>query len=459
MNARTGTLFALAAALVWPVMVSLFLGGHPPTPAGLIPLIVLVLVYSALHLAVLFCSGEPRLLEAMFWLFIYLVAGVVPLAQVKTGLRPNLLTQDTLVHAQVIVLVACVSYDVGHRLDLFRNPGTVWNPRVLSLRRLQLLSSVSLVASTYYVSVLGGPATFFVSREDIGNVLGQAGFSAQEGSSLVALNLLTAFGTAPVLLCMAGWLSVVLRDRHSRTVGPYAWLAVLFAFNVIVNNPVSSARFWFVTAIVGTVFSIPGLSRRFFRTFLVSTIVAAILIFPYSDYFRLSDRGAILVKPITYTLSTKDYDQTTMAANGVTYADQNGHTYGYQMLGAATFWVPRSIWPSKPIDTGVLIGRTIPGAGTTNLSSPLWIEAWLDFAMLGVFAIFVAVGALARRLDSNFVRLAMKISARPTLVQVLLPFLAGYSLIVLRGPLLQASANLVVIVGICLVLCPRRERK
>lgn len=59
-----------------------------------------------------------------------------------------------------------------------------------------------------------------------------------------------------------------------------------------------------------------------------------------------------MVKPITYTLSTKDYDQTTMAANGVTYADQNGHTYGYQMLGAATFWVPRSIWPSKPIDTG-----------------------------------------------------------------------------------------------------------
>ena len=457
MSSRTATIYALSAALVWPVIVCLFSGGYPPTPVALIPLVVLVLVYSAVHLALLFCAGEPRLLETMFWLFIYLVAGVVPLAQVKTGLRPSLLTEDTLVHAQIIVLVACVSFDVGRRLDLFRGCGRSATRRVLRLRRLKLLSAVSLLGSTYYVSVLGGPATFFASREDIGNVLADAGFSAREGSSLVAYNLLNACGTAPVLLCFAGWLSVVIRDPRLRTVGPYAWLAVLFAFNVVVNNPVSSARFWFVTAIVGTVFSIPRLGRRFYRTFVVATIVTAILIFPYSDYFRLSDRDAILVKPITYTLSTKDYDQTTMAANGVTYASQNGHTYGYQMLGAATFWVPRSIWPNKPIDTGILIGRTIPGAGTTNLSSPLWIEAWLDFAMVGVVGMFISVGALARRMDRDFVRLAMRFRPRPALVQVLLPFLAGYSLIVLRGPLLQATANLVVIVGICWILCPRSK--
>lgn len=439
-------------------MACLFAPSAPsPTPGALIPLIVVVLTYSGVHLALLFCTGEPRLLETMFWLFIYLVAGVVPLAQVKTGLRPNLLSDGTLVHGQVIVLVACVSYDIGHRLDLCALWGRATNDRHLSLRRLQALSLAALIASVYYMFVLGGPATFFVSREDIGDGLAAAGFQTSQGSSLVAYNILNACGTAPVLICFAAWLSVLIRDPRLRTVESFSWLAVLLACNVVVNNPVSSARFWFVTAVVGTAFSISTRGRKFFRIFLVTTIVTAILLFPYSDYFRLTDRGAIEVKPITYTLSTKDYDQTTMAANGVTYAAQHGHTYGFQMLGAVTFWVPRSIWPGKPIDTGVLIGRTIPEAGTTNLSSPLWIEAWLDFAMGGVFAVFALVGAFSRRMDSAFVRQSRRRTPRPTFIQVLLPFLAGYSLIVLRGPLLQASANLVVIIAICWALCPRPD--
>ncbi len=68
------------------------------------------------------------------------------------------------------------------------------------------------------------------------------------------------------------------------------------------------------------------------------------------------------------------------------------------MLGTLLFWMPRSVWPDKPLDTGVMLAE-YKEYGFTNLSSPLWGEFFIDFGWVGLVAGMLLVGYWARRLD------------------------------------------------------------
>ena len=59
--------------------------------------------------------------------------------------------------------------------------------------------------------------------------------------------------------------------------------------------------------------------------------------------------------------------------NIVKYVHFEGYTYGYQVLGLFTFWIPREIWLGKPLASGV-IAASFLGYSFTNVSSPLWAE-------------------------------------------------------------------------------------
>ncbi len=147
------------------------------------------------------------------------------------------------------------------------------------------------------------------------------------------------------------------------------------------------------------------------------------------------------------------YDQMVMIANGLWYSAQEGLHFGFQMLGNALFWIPRAVWPSKPIDTGVQIGQAM-GVSNTNLSSPLWIEFYIDFGWVAVIVGFAAVGYFSLRADRIFSTANAAFTGRIGALQVLVPLIAGYQFILLRGPLLQSMGRLAVIVLIVWLLFP-----
>lgn len=140
-----------------------------------------------------------------------------------------------------------------------------------------------------------------------------------------------------------------------------------------------------------------------------------------------------------------------MFANTITYVQsKRGHTYGRQLAGSVLFAVPRSLWPGKPMDTGVVIGQWM-GAANTNLSSPVWAELWIDFGPVGMTAGFVALGYAAARVDYRYARRAVRRAPPGSLIALTVPLVAGYSFILLRGPLLQASGR-VAIAACCIAL-------
>lgn len=188
-----------------------------------------------------------------------------------------------------------------------------------------------------------------------------------------------------------------------------------------------------------------------YRSVLATGVVGALVLFPYADRFRYDDEGYRPVQSASAfePLATKDYDQTVMFANTISWVDTRGHTYGRQFAGTGLFFVPRAVWSGKPEDTGVRVGQWM-GMNMTNLSAPLWTEFWVDFGPAGMVGGLALIGYGAARTDRRYA-LAVLRDGPGSVLAVAAPLIAGYTFILLRGPLLQSAGKLA-IAALCLLL-------
>ncbi|MEU2155839.1 hypothetical protein ABZ532_12635 [Streptomyces sp. NPDC019396] len=414
-------------------------------------------VYSGLRLSAMILTSRRKLLAGSFWLFVYMAMGVAPLVQAVLGRTPTPVVgaRTDLAEAVLLVLVGCVAFDVGSLLARQR-PGRARDesPRtaLVHRRRLYLLTIVAFVGSALLVVKLGGPAVFFTSRQEIISSVQDAGLS--QADSQAGQAIVRGFGTVPALIAWLAYTRWLVTSRHARrsVMIIATWLA-LAGLNGVVNNPVSNPRFWFLTVLFSLLFTVFPVSAAFYRVALSLGVIVALIVFPFSDRFRYDDDN---YRPLETTsplepLTIKDYDQVGMFANTITYVRSGrGHTYGRQLTGAALFAVPRSVWADKPMDTGVLVGEWM-GATNTNLSSPVWAELWIDFGPAGMAAGFVGLGYVAARVDRRCARRAVRRAPPGSLIALTVPLVAGYSFILLRGPLLQASGR-VAIAACCIAL-------
>jgi hypothetical protein len=297
-----------------------------------------------------------------------------------------------------------------------------------------------------------GLVTFFTSRQGINAGFVDAGFS---GESEAGRALVRAAGTVPVLMASL-LLTRQLMTQSDLRRRPSVWLAwwACLAAQVVVNNPISNPRFWFLTVAVSALLVVTRTHLQLFRVTMVGALAASLLLFPLADYFRYENgpSGRYQGAGWLELIATKDYDQMTMFANTVSYVeDASGHTMGRQLLGALFFWFPRSLWPDKPIDSGVEIGLYMNNLNT-NLSEAIWAELWLDFGVVGMVLGLLVLGIACARADDWYWS-ALLLHRRVTSAgMILVPVLAGYSFILLRGSLLQAMGRLGMVIACTLLL-------
>lgn len=417
--------------------------------------------YAGARLATMILSTRRRLLQGVFWLFVYIAMGVAPFAQAVIGRTPTPLVgpRADLVTAIALILVGCGAFDLGALLASrrpLRRRATVrgghGGPATAHPVRLRLLVLLAFAASGYYVLKLGGPAVFFSSRQEISASVAESGVTS--GGSHVGSAFLKGFGTVPALLALLFFTRRLVTSRRARrspsTV--LVWIA-LAAVNLVVNNPVSNARYWFLTVLVSLLFTAFPSSAAMYRSVLALGVAGALVLFPYADRFRYDDSGHRPVRSssVFEPLATKDYDQTVMFANAISWVDSGSHTYGRQLAGSALFFVPRTVWNEKPEDTGVRVGQWM-GMNMTNLSAPLWAELWVDFGAPGLIGGLALAGYAAARIDRRYVRAVSRDGPGPgSVLAVVAPLIAGYAFILLRGPLLQAVGKPAV-AALCLAL-------
>nr|WP_042245219.1 O-antigen polysaccharide polymerase Wzy [Nonlabens ulvanivorans] len=74
------------------------------------------------------------------------------------------------------------------------------------------------------------------------------------------------------------------------------------------------------------------------------------------------------------------------------HVEFDGLSYGYQLLSALLFFVPRSLWVAKPDASGLIVGNHVIDHYDfyfANLSNPYIAEGYMNFGIIGI--IFMAI--------------------------------------------------------------------
>lgn len=392
----------------------------------------------SLHLTFIFISAgfasfqiskiEPNLIVFMVWNFNYCVFGVAAFYQLKSGSMPWRALVDS--NSYIVALYATLAMSIVFTISVWISPhrGGEAKFRLVSSRRLHILAVLLLPFLAVVVSTVGGVEYFFTSRNELYAYSNLS--KAQRGLYLISCQSL-----ALIVTCLA------IREYRfgNRTSFTFYSLAVGASGMVIVCNPLSSSRYWVVTCLSTLALSTIKLSTFRLRSFAVVTLFGTLVIFPLANYFRNGDRR--FTTGISALLSG-DYDALQLTGIGVEWWQANGIVWGNQLLGAAFFWVPRSVWTDKPYDTGIVLA-TWAGLDFTNLSGPWVAEALINFGIFGILIFPVFLAWCVRR--------PMAQKANDDFGIVTYAFLVGYTPILIRGSLIQAMGYLATFLGFLLL--------
>lgn len=461
------TLWIFATLAVFTPAVIVRFTGIPANASWLWSLPTITI--SAARFAFVIGKGERRLFEMMFWCYTYIFLGLAPLAQLREDFWPvsvPRMDNDYIAAATLLVLVGCGAFLAGTKFDdvmsvrrprnAKRTHDAVEQVFTLNYPRVILLSLVAIVIDIYFLSQVGW-TIFLQSRTEALNrqndIWGESStFAIMRGAASTAplvafLALMRFHREAKISRTRGANISSIVMGSNT------VLLVVVGIFLADVMNPISNARYFFGTAMlsVATAFGLFATRQRF-RFTACGFLVGMLVIFPLADAFRVSREATLKSANPIQLLMEGDYDSFAQLMNGYLVAARDGIVPFKQLSGVLLFWVPRTLWTAKPIDTGPYIaeGR---GYFATNLSAPLWIEFYLNGGWLllaiGMFALGFGVHRWDTRLEAE-----LNLYRMPGLLGCVLPF---YLMILLRGSLLQAASILFCLLAFSAFVSQRKK--
>jgi len=423
-------------------------------------LAIMSTAYSGARLALLATEGHKKLLSLTFWVFSYLWLGLVPLAQISLGAYPwpGFYDEWVTTYALGIVLIGFVAYDIGSWLggrcyQKYAGRLAAYNLS-LSRRRTYLLSLFAGVVALIAMQKIGG---FDVVWGATRYALEQAEYQLNPRSSRLVWTTLMRVPPFVALLTM-WWIWLNRGELLARPWQKFRHMAVFFPLlmlNLVVNNPIGLNRYYLGTILLSFLFiSMVWSERRSVTVWAAGLVLGLMLIFPYADIFREMEQEVTFSSVTTQLTSNGDYDAFQQLENTVVVVSEHGITYGYQLLGAIFFWVPRPLWPDKPFGSGQIVAEHLRYE-FTNLSSPLWAEAYINAGLIGVVAALLLFGLVTSFLQQIYIAS----TKRRGLIFIggLVPILAAFQFFLLRGDLQNGIAYLTPMVG-CYLLAARVTR-
>lgn len=460
------TCFAIALGGVLPFLFTPVSVHNLSDPA--VVLAYAVLLYAALRLSFVLLKGVEALIDATFWIFVYVFFGLAALAQTaaqRYALPPyGPFTQGDQLGAFASIIVGITAYEIGRLLARSARTKSSSRPegaRYLAPKRVWGLAAIGLLSLIGFVLTEGLPLQFSSRQDSTVSLLGApAPGQRLDQISDKAVGIIKVFfhwAPAFVALYLLLYLQFSAREHRLRipwvtTTAARMLLASLIVANVVLNNPISNPRSRFGGVTMALAVAVIPLRKAIrFRTAITAVVVALLFIFPLADLFRYSERGYRKAAPLGDELvSSADYSMFQQELNAQVYVKDNGHTFGRQALGSIFVFVPRRWWPSKPIATGDLISRT----NAINASDSLWAEAYVDAGYIGVVIFFLFYGRVTGKFEQAYMQ---RQSGSLSIIGVVVPLFAAFQLLILRGALQPVVGELAPVFLVILACSQRRE--
>jgi hypothetical protein len=390
-----------------------------------IALLALLLVASW-RLAAIIAGRSPALIELTFWIFVYVWCALAPLSQMFPEKWPLLgsYSASTRAEAAAITVIGVGCWWIGYHRTSRRQWTSAERP--VSMRRVEALGVLGAVVGLAAILKLGVPK-FFSSRDQLSRAIENLAGGGPAQAQLVFCLITVPPTLALFLLLRQRSVSGAAFDSRTRLLVSALALIVL-----VTTNPVGNARYLSGSVLMALlVIRNKNFRAPFVRR--VSSLVillAVLLVFPIASVSRFADSTPqTRIRLDRELFQHGDYDAFQQTQNGVVYVDGHGASMGRQLAGVALFFVPRQLWPGKPEPTGTVVGRDA-GYSFLNLSSPAWIEGYVDFLWVGAALVGLGLGALAGRLERAL------LDGGTSVWGAIAPLYIGYQITILRGSLL-----------------------
>jgi hypothetical protein len=188
----------------------------------------------------------------------------------------------------------------------------------------------------------------------------------------------------------------------------YIIMNSLLIITVILNFPTAPARFY-TFSIIFSLYITFFMKREKSGTKLLAYVPVALILASFIDIFRRIRSFSEFTwesfsLKLTGTLHFDAYETFLMT---IKYVKEEGILFGSNLIGAFTFFVPRSLWESKPVASNFLLVRSgmpekvfVLDKNFENISCPLIGEAYLAFGFFGVIFLSILVAFINAGLDN-----------------------------------------------------------
>lgn len=195
----------------------------------------------------------------------------------------------------------------------------------------------------------------------------------------------------------------------------YLWIIFIYSILLLFYNPFNASRFSIIQAHLPVlVIFIPQILK--FKRMATTLILGLVFIMPIlSETTRHGTLAELSLEKFRSTNALSFLDQGTNLLHLVDMVERRGNAFGESTLGIILFFIPRAIWPEKPISVALVIGEELYGSGLTgtqNLSGPIIADLYLDFGFFGVLFGSYLVALLFRA----YIKISPSIAGVPILM-------------------------------------------
>lgn len=363
-------------------------------------------------------------LNKIFFLFSLLFLTVFPCYQWLINFFPwnYRFSEDSCISAQALVLLWNFIFFFSYRHPIVEK--RIKYVRVCSENlRLPLISKALIIIVFLFILIKVGNISNLIYRGQSDVAFGSDGGSFQ----IIFNNCLKSV----IIVAFAYLLkrNHLIKDKK---------IFFFFLLVFITNFPLATTRFWTAALYLGiTLIFLEG--KKYPRRLIdFIMLFSTLIIFPFLQLFKwltITDllNGKVSFAAILLAYKSGDFDALSMIVRCFDYVEHYGYSYGAQLVGVPLFWVPRAIFPSKPIPSGELIAIG-QYADFTNLSFPLISEFYLNFGIFGVCAGAIFTSLICRYLDRKYV-VCSTIENRIPILSLVYPFSLMLFFFILRGSL------------------------
>ena len=389
-------------------------------------------------------------LYIMHWFFVLVFFSLIPYFQYTRDLFLFPVDNEDLFSGNILIMVWCFIYficykqttrktSVRKKSDVFRD----YLQRTDKTDKNFVVLTLISVAIAVYLFTRDG-ITLTTSRMELEKFITDT--SGWGPGTLIANQFLRPLLTF-ALVVTSYFIFIYKKDKKSFVL--YLCLIVLLISNLLVNSPLSYARFSIFVIFFGVavLFSYKRVRGSFIY---ITMLYLGIFASSFVNVLRNSTLSGADFSSQKFEWGyffEGHFDAYENFIHTVRYVRESGIVYGHQLLGALLFFVPRTMWPAKPVGSGPFIAGFLAQSYTvdnTNIANPPIGEMLLNFHVIGVIvgaAVYgVATGWLDRRYWQSIDGDELDARGQIDYYRLLYPFLIGLFLFNLRGDFMSSYA-------------------